>query len=69
MTPCNEASREVANMCAFSKNGEVGLFKQCFKLKSNFLHKHNYPVLHHSQGSMKFATQISPLLNYLLTDL
>ena len=24
----------------------------------------SYPDLHHSQGGMKFATQISPLLNY-----
>jgi hypothetical protein len=24
---------------------------------------------HHSQGGMKFATQISPLLNYLIKDM
>ena len=29
----------------------------------NFEQK-NFPDLHHSQGGMKFATQISPLLNY-----
>ena len=36
-----------------------------FRLKSYRQHKNNYPDLHHSQGGMKFATQISPLLNYL----
>ena len=28
-----------------------------------FLPVNNYPDAHHSQGGMKFATQISPLLN------
>ena len=36
-----------------------------FRLKSKFWHKNNYPDLHHSQGGTKFATQISPLLNYI----
>ena len=32
-----------------------------------FLPVNNYPDTHHSQGGMKFATQISPLLNYQIT--
>ena len=55
-------------MCASSKNGEMGLFRpdldSVCRLKSNLYHKNSYPDLHHSQGGMKFATQISPLLNY-----
>ena len=35
-----------------------------FRLKSNFSTKiTTLPRLHHSQGGMKFATQISPILN------
>ena len=30
---------------------------------SKFFELNIYPVAHHSQGGMKFATQISPLLN------
>ena len=29
-----------------------------------FLPENNYPDTHHSQGGLKFATQISPLLNF-----
>ena len=36
---------------------------QMFKTEITFLTGNNYPDLHHSQGDMKFATQISPLLN------
>ena len=32
---------------------------------ANFLAGNNYPDLLHSKGGMKFATQISPLLNWL----
>ena len=39
-----------------------------FRLKLNFLHKNNYPDLHHSQGYIKFATEISPLLNCELVE-
>ena len=35
-----------------------------FKTEITFLPVNNYPDAHHSQGGMKFATQISPLLNY-----
>ena len=56
-------------MCASSKNGEMGLFRpdldSVVRLQSDFEHKNNYPGLHHSQGGMKFATQISSLLNLL----
>ena len=34
-----------------------------FASKTANLWLNNYPDLHHSQGGMKFATQISPLLN------
>ena len=54
-------------MCASSKNGEMGSFRpdldSVFWLKSNFYHN-SYPDLHHLQEGMKFATQISPILNY-----
>ena len=46
---------------------KLGLFRpdldSVFRLKSNFKHKNNNPGLHHSQGGMKFAMQMSPLLN------
>ena len=52
-------------MCASSKNGDMGLFKldsdSVFRLKSNFNTKID-PDFHHSQGGIKFASQISPLL-------
>ena len=35
-----------------------------FQAEITFLAGNNWPDAHHSQGSMKFATQISPLLNY-----
>ena len=35
-----------------------------FKAEIAFLKGNNYPDLPHSQMGMKFATQISPLLNY-----
>ena len=38
--------------------------ERVFRLKSNFQHKNSYPDLHHSQGGVKFPTQISPLLNF-----
>ena len=41
----------------------------CLPQKQPFLEYlpgNNNPDSHHSQGVMKFATQISPLLNYLL---
>ena len=38
------------------------------KAKITFLPGNNYPDLHNSQGGMKFATQISPLLVFLSTD-
>ena len=34
-----------------------------FKTEITFLPGNNYPDVHHLQGLMKFATQISPLLN------
>ena len=34
-----------------------------FKTEIRFLPVNNYPDAHHSKGGMKFATQISPLLN------
>ena len=49
-----------------SKNGEMSLFRQCFKAEVKFLAKNSYPDLHHLQGGMKFDTQISPLLNYYI---
>ena len=36
---------------------------QVFKTEITFLPVNNYPEAHHSQGGMKFATQILPLLN------
>ena len=38
-----------------------------FKAEITFLPGNNYPDSHHSQGGMKFATQISPLLNCYLS--
>ena len=38
-----------------------------WRLLANFKHKSNYPDLHQSQGGMKFATQISLLLNFYLS--
>ena len=37
--------------------------KYGFKTEITFLPGNNYPDSHHSQGGMKFATQLSPLLN------
>ena len=34
----------------------------------SFLAGNNYPDSHHSQGGIKFAPQISPLLNYNYTE-
>ena len=36
------------------------------KLEITFLPGNNYPDSHHSHGGMKFATQISTLLNIIL---
>ena len=33
-----------------TKNGEMGLFRQCFKAEVKLLTENNYPDLHHSQG-------------------
>ena len=40
-------------------------FDQVFNL---WLAENNYPDLPHSQGSMKFAAQISPLLNFIYLE-
>ena len=42
----------------------VGLFLLKKQLIYDFLAANNYPYSPHSQRGMKFATQISPLLNY-----
>ena len=41
-------------------------YKKCCLSEINFLTLNNYPELHHLQEDMKFATHISPLLNYYL---
>ena len=40
-----------------------------FRTYSSFLHKNNYTSSCHSQGGMKFATQISPLFNSELANI
>ena len=52
-------------MCASSKNGEMGLFRQCFKAEVKFLKQKCLPRLAPFAGGMKFASQISPLLNLM----
>ena len=44
----------------------MGLFRQCFKADVKFLTQKQLPRLAPLAGGQKFATQISPLLNYLL---
>ena len=44
----------------------VSLFFLQKQLMYDFLAGNNCPDSPHSQGVMKFATQISPLLNYIL---
>ena len=39
-------------------------YRQSFKAEVKFSTQKSYPDLHHSQGGMTFATQISPLLNF-----
>ena len=57
LSPASEASREVANLTE-RKNTHTPVYGV-----KEFEQK-NYPDFIHSQGGMKFATQISPLLNY-----
>ena len=40
------------------------LFKRWFLSWYQIFNNYSYPDLHHSQGGMKFATQISPLPNF-----
>ena len=49
-----------------SRNGKMGLLRQFFRVKSNFKHKNCYPTQSFTiHGGMKFAIQISRLLNFI----
>ena len=56
-----------AHFCFKAANAwhEIGLFRQCITAKLKFWTQKNHPDLHHLLGGMKFATQISPLLDLL----
>ena len=47
----------------------VSLFFLKIQLIYDFLARNNNPDSPHSQGGMKFATQISPLLNFVVKKL
>ena len=47
-----------------SKNGEMGLFRQCFKAEFKILTEKLLPSLAQFVGGRKFATQISLVLNF-----
>ena len=61
--PAIEVSREVANLTE-RKNPHTAVYGVKEFVCLSFLAGNNYPDSPHSQGGMKFATQISPLLNY-----
>ena len=71
--PASEASRGGIIFTEEKKNTPTRIWCQnfvtlsIFTLKKPFMdlisQKYIYPDSHHSQGGMKFATQISPLLN------
>ena len=50
-------------ICKFGCLGSFGCLFSLFLIKKKFLTKNSYQDSHHSQRGMKFATQISPLLN------
>ena len=60
--PVSKESREVANL---NKRKSPHTLLYGGKEFVCFLAGNSYPNLPHSQGGMKFATQMSPLLNYL----
>ena len=59
LSPASEASREVENFDWRKKHTPIHIFAVGHKPPKN-----SYQDMHHLQGGMKFAAQISPLLNF-----
>ena len=68
LSPASKASREVENFDWRKKNTPIRIWCQGIRhyifAVGHKPPKNSYQDMHHSQGGMKFATQISPLLNY-----
>ena len=70
--PASKASRKVSNLTL--RKNQIFLYMASKYLSviysfNDLLALNNRPDMHHSQGEMKFATQISPLLNFVIFQL